>query len=519
MSVQNKYSWFIFLTLILCYSPVLFTNSVVNPDAQIIVPHLMSISGPVDYLERLISFRTIDIQPVRDLSFFVDILIFKYSQINTLTFFNLILWWGGCLILGKIILKLFADLTEEKIFWLLLCFSVYPLFGPSVEWGMARKHLLCFYFILLATNAWMENKKISIVYYILSVLSQPISLLWPIWAYFYLKDKKKIIPYLVFMITFIVINFFYYEQSPVFKQLFGTKTNELFDVPEKILALGHYAFQILFPYLLSINYELGHWSDLAALPISVILISFLWKKTSDKTFLLSWSLFLFLPIAIIITKASFLYDTYLLIPASGIFIILIKTFHPQISCGKNTFALISLVWAGLTFAGALEWRDEVKITENNFFRRPGCKTAFQHARTAYENGVRPSPEAKKYLRDFECSNLRISPLHLINMEASTIYYEEEASPELRIEKLEQLSKFGIYPQLLLAAEFLRMGDKDKATDVLDEIYEHWGSTRFKEEYIPIVSEILFPFCKIENNQKCLNVLRPFKEKRKGLSYR
>ncbi len=512
----NKFVYLL-LALFLSYSPILFSEHPVNPDAQFIIPNLLSNSGISSYVENLFSFRTIDVQPTRDLSFVLDISIYQLTGLNSFIWINVLLWWVCGIFLFRVLRIIFGEYSEETLFALTLCFLLYPLFSQTVAWGMARKHLLAFLFIMMATDQWLREKRTSSLLYTLSVFSQPITLLWPVWAYIHRpKSWKIIVPSVLVMLFALYVNFRYYNESPVFRSIYGTKTNELFDFPEKILALGHYFFQLWFPYLLSNTYGLGHWGSLVGLPLAVIFVFFLLKKKADRLFVFSWALFLILPLLIVISQSSSLYDTYLLVPGAA-FLILLASSLPKKFSTRFWLPLV-IIWGGFTFYETWKWRDEFDLTSRSFSNRPDCKTAFQHARSSYESGRLPDREALSFLLQFDCSKLSVSAQHAINLDASILFYEE-GPLEKRISRLKSLSSHGIYPHLALAALLIKNQKAEDALITLSEIQNRWGSVRFREEYISLVSEVILPFCQKEALEECLVLINPFIKKPQGLSYR
>lgn len=505
------------LALILSYAPVLLTNHPVNPDAQFIIPNLTEVSGINEYIQNLFSLKTIDVQPVRDLTFTADILIFKLTGWNSFIWINLLLFWLSGFLLYRILNFIFRDLSENQLWMIIACFLLYPLFSQTVAWGMARKHLLAFVFILAATDAWLRKKRFSTIFYGLSVFSQPITLLWPCWAAVQNpKNWKKLIPSFLLMILTVAVNFIYYRHSEVFRSIYGTKINELAAVPEKTLALGHYVFQLIFPYLLSNRYGLGHWSTLAGLGLIVLLFLYFRKRVEKERFL-SWGLFLVFPILIVIAQASSLYDTYLLAPGVAFLILILASL--KIPFSTRVLIIPVLIWGSLTFYEAFKWRDEVTLTERSFSRRPDCLSAFQHARSSYEEGRLPSRDSLAYLRDYDCRDLPVSVQHRINLDASIALYENYGTIDERIEKLKGLNIHGIYPGFALVSLYIKTGRKDDAKTKLAELHRQWAGLRFRNEFIPMTAEIIEPFCRKEADRDCLELIKPFIKKNDGLSYR
>ena len=292
-----------------------------------------------NYLIDLVNFETIDIQPIRDLSLYVDILIFKYFNLNVTVLHNLFIWFLSCLILRKILLKNFPTLNIFSANLLIILFSLYPLFSTTLLWGIARKHTLSFLFILLATNEIMKNdvRKISMIksgfFYWLSILCQPINLLWPIWGIFWMfkHQKQRLRHYILIVLPIFLggfwINWKYYNLSNVFKLYYHSKLESFVNIPEKILSLGHYVIQLVLPINLTFSYEIGHWQSIVGIPVGVLLFYFLFKKIKDHSFFFIWSIYGIGPLLIITNTPKLMLDCYLLVPSIAFFIILIKVFE------------------------------------------------------------------------------------------------------------------------------------------------------------------------------------------------
>jgi hypothetical protein len=81
------------LTLgIITYFPIISSSTNVNPDAQFIIPILESATGLTDYLNKLVHFNTLDFQPIRDLSLYLDLKTYSLFGINISVFQNVIIW-------------------------------------------------------------------------------------------------------------------------------------------------------------------------------------------------------------------------------------------------------------------------------------------------------------------------------------------------------------------------------------------------------------------------------------------
>ena len=71
MNYLKRYPFILLIIInLLVYFPLITAIKTVNPDAQIIYDQLLNLSGPIDYITKLLHFQTIDFQPIRDLTFF-----------------------------------------------------------------------------------------------------------------------------------------------------------------------------------------------------------------------------------------------------------------------------------------------------------------------------------------------------------------------------------------------------------------------------------------------------------------
>ncbi len=523
---------------IVTYSSVIFSQTFINPDAQDIFPMLQNITSVSDYFQHLFTFRTIDFQPVRDLSLYLDLFAFNLTRINITIIQNILIWVTSCWVMGKVLEKLFKDLTKLEISLIVILFLSYPLFTQSVCWGIARKHLLSFMFVLFATDRMIQKDEYSLrdalqinFFFLCSVLSQPISLLWPLWSASYALTYRQnhyknnlnvLIPGFLILVLVCALNVFYYSTSIVFLNSYASKTNELLEISDKILALGHYVFQVFYPYLLSFRYTLGHWSTLAGLLITGIFAYFLLRMRVNRKEILVWCAFVLGPLLIVLTKSTMLYDTYLLLPAFGFLVLILKLKEkaPAVKIKKPLCIIGIIFFTVFSHYEASAWNNEVLLTKRSFERRPTCVTAFDYLRMSYENDLPPdSPDARNFLYNHVCEKFQTGGMHLNNLKAYLLYYENDLPDEIRIKKLQSLANKGIFPHIALVALYIKFNKTTEATNALDDMDKNWSHLKYKAEYIPIAAKNVYPFCQSVQHKKCIEMLNPFISKKNGLSYR
>lgn len=515
------------------YASIIFQTHPANPDAQYIIPTLIESGNLTGYIGKLLNLETLDLQPVRDLSLAFDLLVFNKTGFHISIFHNLVLWSLSAIIAFRILIFLYPTFQKKALFLILSLYLTYPLFTQTLAWGVSRKHLLAYFFTLLITDRWLKNCQhfnfknflFITLFYTFAVFSQPIALLWPLWAITYSYDKtsfKLLAGSLIIMIGGVYLNFLYYSQSPLFLSLYSSKTNELQELPDKILGLGHYTFQLLFPYLLSLSYSLGHWSTLVGIALLVVLLFGMIKSKVAKKTLLTWVTFSILPLGIVLSKSTMLYDTYLLLPAFGLLVLIcsFKKVQAPGAVAEKLMVIGLVLFMGLSFKEAGYWKNDVLLSERNFENRPDCRTAYDYLMSHYLSGeAPPSPEAKNYLYNYDCGKQNIAGLTLINLQSYMLYFEQDFSNPERLEKLQKLSERAVLPAILLVAFLIREDKEEEAKEALDNLILRFGNTKFMPIYIPLADIKVKPFCEKQEEKGCLRFLDAFTQKPSAFQYK
>jgi hypothetical protein len=525
--------WMFFLILgCLIYFNLLISQDAINPDAQFIMPLLESYQGPWDYLKALVALRTFDVQPIRDLSFWIDIKIYRSLGYNSFVLQNLLILILIVHQLANFIRRTFTALNPITIILIGAAFLTYPLFSQITSWGMARKHLLSVFFILVSTRSVLESPRTPyriIIFYLLSILSHPISLLWPLWAMCFQWLSRDRLPrdwiplYITcfFMLLFFGITYAYYDSSVIFKSVFGERTVEVFNIPDKILSLGHYSFQVFFPYLLGFRYFLGHWSSLIGLIFIGIFLCLLLALKTPRKDILHWGIFILLPIGMVIAKSNIFYDTYTLLPSIGVLILIIKALERVTTPKANLILLLLIVvWTFISYKNTEVWRDEVLLTRRAFENRPTCNSAYEYLKISYESAKQPeNHQAKEFVLNHDCIPFAFSPDSILAVKSFMLYHDSKIPKEQKISHLIHYSKMAILPAFILAAEYIGQRSFTEADLQIEQLTNRWGTTSFREEYMPIVERVLHPYCQQKSNQKCIIFLKPFLKRRDPFYYK
>ena len=257
-----------FIIILIINSLIIFyphlENLPVMLDDHIILNAIRKVGGLEDYINRWRFGHVLDLQPVRDISYFIDIGLNKLFGIES--FFVLqniiILIWTTFLIsvlLGRYVSNNFAIILS------LLFFNHPNIFHIYIE-PTSRKHILSllffllsyFYFLKIDLKDHSRPTTKSCLFFTLSILSAPISLNLSL---FYLsevklfnkKTVKKILPFFVISFVLGVANLYYYKV--IYFDFMGyERTQQLLPAPEFFSAIGIIFRQIFFPFIFAFYY-------------------------------------------------------------------------------------------------------------------------------------------------------------------------------------------------------------------------------------------------------------------------
>lgn len=529
-TIFNKYFILIsFFALFLIYLPIISNGPTVNPDAQIIFNNLEQIKSFKDYFFHLIKFETIDFQPIRDLSLYLDLSFFNTFGINLTIIQNMIIWLLSCLTIRKILILLFPKMKSFEFNLLTLNFMTYPIFANVISWGIARKHLLAFLFILLASYQFMrDHRKRSHLFFLLSTLSQPIHLLWPIWAFIYsvflkrhsIKETiRSLTPSFLILVFMGIINTFYYKTSITFINHYLSNTQDIFNFSDRLLAMGHYFFQIIFPYQLSLYYTLGDYQVLIGILLLFIFLLQLLKFKDREN--LTWLILGMLSLSVVLNSPKQLYDTYLLAPFFSIFLYLIFNLKNHgIHLRPYLLIITFLFFSFRTFKESSYWKSPVKLAQKSFLTRKSCHNAKSYLRISYENSVvELDRRLRNYLMEFDCLKGSKSSIYKASLRASLVgyimYYEDTIPIKKRIKHLQELSEKYIVAELCLIGLLIKE-KRYKAADqqitlIIDKLKR--DQLTLYSNYHPITAKVTRKYCLKKNWNECLQFTQFFSKKK------
>jgi hypothetical protein len=342
---------FILSTLVILYGPLILNDPVLRMDDDQLLQPLEKLTSLGSYVEAIQRGQIFDLQPVRDLSLWLDFAAQKILPFASFHFTNVMIWILALMSLSRIALKL--GLSSRTVMTLTALSSVHPVFMNSVAWIAARKHLLSMLFTLWATELIVRTAKANpvkpltqltvggaVLAYGLACFSQPINVLWPIFAIVYLIvhdvpgvrfTQSKTVPasrsgfgllcvgLLCIGLLCIGLNYHYYTGIYLAHSgdLGKFLPSEQDTLGTKLLVLGRNFFQIICPLWPCITSpsagNIKNLIGLTLLPCFGLLFKQIWKRSRPRE-PFSWILYGCLPLLPVLLKLThqLTSDTYLL---------------------------------------------------------------------------------------------------------------------------------------------------------------------------------------------------------------
>jgi hypothetical protein len=312
---------FVALALAAIYGPIVAGAPILSRDDHSLLDPLHQLHSPGEYVAAVRAGRVLDLQPLRDLSFWLDFELSRLVSHDTLHFTNVALW-------VLIVLVLRAVSRSDAV---AAAFALHPVFVGSVAWISARKHLLTCLLILLATHLVekLERRREALLawlLYLASLLAQPIAVLWPAWVWlrsrFSRIDRRRKLDLLALAclpLTAAALwaNLHYYSRGTKFAAAGGAGIS--------LLSLGRSFFNLIAPARLAAMYDPASPFNLLGL---LLLPLFAWvaiRRMGQSAWL--WLAYFAFPLAIVTARITniFVSDTYLLLPGAGLAILLARS--------------------------------------------------------------------------------------------------------------------------------------------------------------------------------------------------
>jgi protein O-mannosyl-transferase len=381
------------LTLALIYGNVIVSQPLLSYEDPFLILPMKEIGSYSQYLEARKSGLIIDLQPLRDLSFWLDYRLSDSLGFHSVHSTNLLIWIGIALAVFSLLSFLGGPLPLRLFLTAYVAF--HPVAVNSVAWGAARKHLLAAFFISWATVAWfkaVESREIrypmaAILLFGAACASQPIAAGWVLWASIYWLYRRDRIDEqttcLFALVTCVVIaeitfvsNFRYYN-SPEFKDAFGgiskIAAENVDRFADRLLVMGRYVIQLFFPIQPSLTpYSPKNPLNLVGVILLPVVGYALFKRVPRRP-LLIWTTFILFPMVPILAgpNSNPGWDVYLLIPLVGTAVLihsLIMNLNPTpLDLSRNGSWTVATALTLLVCFATLSYRHAQSFTSSDRF--------------------------------------------------------------------------------------------------------------------------------------------------------
>jgi hypothetical protein len=315
---KNK---FILIGLILFFTLLnwkyIIYDPIISRDDPLLIKPLHNISSISEYINAVYNNTILDLQPIRDLTLYINVLLLENLNLSTFHLFNLILFIISILQFRKILYQL--KFSDFAILSSILIYAFHPLMVSATGWISSRKHILALVFFLFFLSDLLKNRcltKKGIFFYFLCLMSHQIYVLAPIGIYYFHKSYElnlKIKNYLIFVLVALLS--FAAGTYKTFILHTGNNSYTTFsffdNLTNYILSCGRSVILIFFPQSISATYYFGSIWNIIGIPILVIIL-FLSIKSKLFQKILPW---LLISIGIhLLTAFTFINDTYLYFP-------------------------------------------------------------------------------------------------------------------------------------------------------------------------------------------------------------
>lgn len=308
---------FLLTFLIVLYKSYLIRDPLIQRDDIELIYPIKSLTSFTEYINAVQKNDILDVQPLRDLSFYFNVRIFELTGLSTFHIFNFLFFIFSVFLFFKILQRL--NFTKNQTMTGLIIFAIHPVMICSVGWISARKHSLGLIFILLATYDFLKSERLSwksCLFLSLSLMSHQIFGLWSIWILIYGGVKRLKLSMVsklsILSVSGIIMGIGIYKTF-ILKN--GNNTYQYYSNYENlsryVLSLGRSTSLIVFPSNLSAIYSQSNPLNLIGIASLVVILFFFYKSANRR------NIFLWLLLAGLIhlpTFITFVHESYLFLP-------------------------------------------------------------------------------------------------------------------------------------------------------------------------------------------------------------
>ena len=421
--------------------PLIIQDSVLIRDDVMLLGAVSSIHSFGEYWVKLIGGTFLDIQPIRDLTFFINIYFDKTFGYGGFHIGNLILGFFILIAIRKILIL--YRFKEEVIFACILLVGLHPILNSSMAWISNRKHLLSMLFIIWFLIDWKKSERItyrSVFFLTLSLLSQPITIFIPfiVTVWDFLKNKKRIFaPYILMaVLSFLILglNYWFYSSMPVFEG--RNAVASLSTLGLYVLRLGRVIIQLLFPVSLSVEYDHGSILNLIGAGFTVVAVYLLTKIKNIPYEAYLFMLFalstLFPVIEWHVRDPYLLFSLFVFIPLFCLYL----SYKLKLKWFLALIILLTLPLVIYSFKFTRMWENDLILTKTSYETEGGVENLIKHA--AVLSVVNPTESYKTYMKIKEIYE-DMDSRFLIPRIANTYFDSKHLSDEKKLQEYEELN--------------------------------------------------------------------------------
>lgn len=358
------------------YFPYVQYDTMLNRDDNVLVPPMAKVESLSGYVSAVAENSILDIQPVRDLSFLINIKIQEWTHFSGFHLFNLIFVLIGIFLVGKLLETL--NFSRHIVLAGMALFAFHPLLVSAVGWVSARKHSLALIFVLLAIIDFLKNKNVTwkgAVWYFFSSLSHQIFCLLPFWIFFYAWKKKwnlnRVMLSLMIVLSWSVVILATYKTFLINQaNAQYLQPDMLANISRYVLSVGRSLSLVMLPVSISAFYWQGSFWNIAGLFLLTGFLFLSWKHPRRNE-ILSW--FTLAVLAHAPTYIAFVNDTYLYLPLICMivcFSIFLADFKMSLRNQQILTGIMILLLAVKTISVSDMWRSTQNMWATSYKNEP-----------------------------------------------------------------------------------------------------------------------------------------------------
>ena len=306
-----------------------------------------------------------------------------------------------------------SRLTHNKLisFYSSALFLVHPLAVSVVSYISGRADSLALLFILSCFLSYLKGSRahyaLSIIFFILALLSKEIAMIFPLLLLLYLlyfKERSKLsslLPFLAVTLTYLLLRLTVLDFS--YRPLFLSKYSpfeRLITTPKIILS---YLNTLIFPFNLHMERTLNVSKSLiepvtllSLLTLVLIIFSIFYLKRRHKliSFGLAWFIVALLPLLGLVPLNATIADHWLYVPSLGFFLSLTVILKRR---QNVALIIICLIFSLITINRNTDWKDEFTFFTRTLAKNPASALAHNNLGALYARQNNYDLAKKEYI--------------------------------------------------------------------------------------------------------------------------